>query len=434
MPTTTLLDDHATDPVGTLLRPDDPGYADAVTTMTGTGTPDLVARPRTTAEVVEAVRTAARAGLPLTVRSGGHSIAGLSTPATGMLLDLRGLDGIAVDPATRVVQVGAGATWGAVARALTPHGLGLTAGDTASVGVGGLLLGGGIGWMVRLHGLAIDHLVGAEVVTADGRVLEVSADREPDLFWALRGGGGGLGVVVTRADLHAQRVGDVVFGELVLALEDPAAVLTGWRDVQLPADERLTTTLSLVPAAPDRPAVAMIGACFAGPEPDAAEPLAALRGLGHVLQDTVTVRPYADVLAEAHHGAGMRLTMRNALLPRLDDDVLADVAALAAPPTVLNVRALGGAFSRVAADATAFAHRDAVAMVSALRMPTAPGQPAPAQLPGWDAVARHGTGSYLNFDSGYADRHHPDATRERLARVRDAVDPDGRLRHGPVDR
>src|SRR5690606_39779811 len=114
---------------GWLLRLDDPGYADAVTTMAGTGTPDLVARPRTTAEVVEAVRTAARAGLPLTVRSGGHSIAGLSTPATGMLLDLRGLDGIAVDPATRVVQVGAGATWGAVARALAPHGLGLTAGE-----------------------------------------------------------------------------------------------------------------------------------------------------------------------------------------------------------------------------------------------------------------------------------------------------------------
>src|SRR5690606_12416637 len=125
------------------------------------GSPDLVVRPRTTHEVATAVRFARGHRLPLTVRAGGHSIAGLSAVDRGLLLDLRRLDDVAVDPGTRRVRVGGGATWGTVARALQPHGLGLTAGDTASVGVGGLTLGGGIGWMVRRHGLAVDNLVGA---------------------------------------------------------------------------------------------------------------------------------------------------------------------------------------------------------------------------------------------------------------------------------
>lgn len=416
-----------------ILRAGDSAYAEAVTTMTGAGTPDLVIRPRTAEEVALAVTYARTHDQTVTVRAGGHSVAGLSTVSEGLLLDLRGMDRIQVDPATRLVRVGGGATWGHVAETLRPHGLGLTAGDTAGVGVGGLTLGGGIGWMVRQHGLAIDNLVGAQVVTADGQVREVSVRQRPDLFWALRGRGHGLGVV-TRFDFVAQEVRDVVFGTVALAVEDPVQLLAAWRDVQVRADERLTTTLALMPAPGEQPLTAMLGVCFAGPEAEAAPLLARLRGLGAVLSDDVTVRPYAEVLVdEEAPPPGMRIAMHNTLLPHLTDGVLEDVAALLdAPPTMVSLRSLGGAFARVPEGATAFPSRSAEAMVIAVRFSTDPEDPSLAQLPGWEQVARHGTGSYGNFRSVLpsADAD-PAATTHRLARLRGELDPTGLF--GPAD-
>lgn len=391
-------------------QPGDAAYREAVTTMLGIGTPELVVRPRSADQVVEAVHRARALGVPLTARAGGHSLAAASTATEGILLDLRRMDAIEVDPATRVVRIGGGACWGRVAHALGPHGLGLTAGDTAGVGVGGLTLGGGIGWMVRRHGLAIDSLVGAQLVTPDGRLLEVSARQHPDLFRAVRGGGPGLGVV-TRFDFVAQQVRDVVFGRLVLALEDPAATLTAWRDVQLDADERLTTTITVPPATGDQPPVAVVGVCFAGPDDEAAPLIDRLRRIGGaVLSEDVGVRAYAEVLDEEGHGAdegeagahpaaGTQLTARNALLPALGDQVIDDLAALTrAPATVVSVRALGGAFSRVPEHETAFPDRSAQAMVVALRMtPVVQGAAVPDEIEGWDRLARHGRGAYRNF-------------------------------------
>ena len=193
---------------GEVLRPGDEEYDEAARAFFLEGAPALVVRPSTPDEVAAAIAHAVHHDLAVSVRSGGHSPVGHSTNTGGMVIDLTHLDRTEIlDAERRLVRVGGGATWGAVAAALDPHDWGLTSGDTSSVGVGGLTLGGGIGWMVRSHGLAIDNLVSARVVTADGRLVTASAEENPDLFWAIRGGGGNFGVVVD-FDFIAQEVGE----------------------------------------------------------------------------------------------------------------------------------------------------------------------------------------------------------------------------------
>ncbi|CAM3506197.1 FAD-binding oxidoreductase [Isoptericola cucumis] len=418
--------------LGEVLVPGDDGYAEASGTLFAAGSPALVARPRDEREVARAVVTAARAGLALSVRSGGHGALGHGTNDGGVVLDLRHLDSVeVVDPGRRVVRVGAGATWGRVAAALAPHGLGLTAGDTASVGVGGLTLGGGVGWMVRRHGLAIDSLVAARVVTADGRTLVASADQHAGLFWALRGGGGNFGVAVS-FDFVAQRVGDVRFGSITYSPDDPARLVRGWRDVMRAADEELSSTLLLVPAMFGRPAAATVLVCASHDDGAAADrAIEPLRHLGTVTGSSVATVPYADVLDEGGHPPGVRVVARNVLVPALDDAVVADlVAAFAGErPTVLAVRALGGAFSRVLPDATAFAHRDAEVMVVGGTIVSADASDAAVEdaLGGWRAVAAHGTGAYVNFQGSATEADlraaYPPATLARLRAVKHAYDP-----------
>lgn len=414
---------------GGVFRPGDPAYEESTLSMLGQGTPDLVVRPRAASEVAAAVRTAREQGAGLTIRSGGHSLAGLSIARDGLLLDLRELNRIDLDTSTGTVSIGGGAVWGDVARYLQPHGLALTSGDTASVGVGGLTVGGGIGWMVRRHGLAIDNLVGAEIVTADGQVRQVSAEEDPELFWAIRGGGGSFGVV-TRFDFRAQEAPVVTFGTVVLALEDARSLLGAWWALQEGADERLTTILTLMPPM-QRPAMAMLGICFAGPREQAAPLVDALVALGTVLSNDVSERPYAEVLAVHEPGEGpqgVRPVMSNTFLPALDEEAIGKVTAVYESGAMVSVRALGGAFSRVATDATAFAHRSAAAMVLGARFVPVDVE-GPVDITGWAEVADLGTGSYVNFistatpeDSAAA---YPPATQERLARVKAAVDPDG---------
>ncbi|MFC7878693.1 FAD-binding oxidoreductase [Isoptericola sp. NPDC057391] len=421
--------------LGDVVLPGDDGYEDARRTVFATGSPALVTRPRTEAEVAAAVAYAAREGLPLSVRSGGHGLTGHATNDGGLVVDLRHLDAVeVVDPHRRLVRVGAGATWGRVAAALAPHGLGISSGDTASVGVGGLTLGGGVGWMVRRHGLTVDALVAARVVLADGRTVVAGADSHAGLFWALRGGGGRFGVV-TSLDLVASRVGDVRFGALALAADDPARLVAGWRDVLRDADEELSSTLVLAPATGDRPASASVVVCASHDDPAAAErSVEPLRRLGTVLADTVATVPYADVLAEGgHHPPGGRLVGRNVLVPRLDDDAVAAVAAASSGerPLALALRALGGAFSRVLPDATAFAHRDAEALVvgGAVVAPGASDADVEVALSGWRGVEAHGSGAYVNFQGTAtgADLHaaYPPATLARLHAVGRSYDPGG---------
>ena len=447
---------HQTDLAVEALRPGDDGYDAAAGVFFSAGAPALVVRPRGPDEVAAALSRAAREDLAVSVRSGGHSPLGHGTNTGGMVIDLARLSGVEVlDAQRRLVRVGGGATWGRVAAALDPHGWGLTAGDTNDVGVGGLTLGGVIGWMVRRYGLAIDNLVGARVVTADGRLLTASRTEHPDLFWALRGGGGNFGVVVD-FDFLAQPVGSVHFGSVTYKLDDPADLMGRWRDAMRTAPEELSSTLALLPPAPGPAPSAIVLLCYAG-EPgtavaDVDATIEPLFELGTVITASVSERRYADILEDASHPPGVRSVVRNTLVPVLDDAAIAAVGRLhaAADPTVIAVRSLGGAFGRVPADATAFAHRDAEVMVVCMVM--LPGTATDAEvgraLVPWRAVAAHGTGTYVNFQGSATAEDlaaaYPPATYARLAAVKRAYDPANRFalnhnvepaphRTGPVD-
>jgi FAD/FMN-containing dehydrogenase len=417
-----------------VLRPGDGGYDDAARVFFATGRPALVVRPRDAGEVAAAVQHAVREVLPVSVRSGGHSGLGHGTNTGGMVIDLRHLDAIEVQDGGRV-RVGGGAHWGDVAAALAPYGLGLTSGDTKDVGVGGLTLGGGIGWMVRKHGLAIDHLVGARVVTADGSVRTASADENPDLFWALRGGGGNFGVVVD-FDFVAQPVTTVHYGTIAYAVDRAGDLVRRWRAAMGSAPDELSSTLALLPRVGDGPRQATVLLCYAGdpgaPASEAGAAIEPLLELGEVVQADIGERPYAEVLEEAQVlPPGLRLLVRNTLVRALDDEVVDAVERLHGGPTpaAIALRSLGGAVSRVPVPATAFAHRDAEAMVvGGFVLPEGLG---PAEVDGalapWAEVAALGSGTYVNFQGSATPADvaaaYPPATYARLAAVKRELDP-----------
>ena len=421
-----------------VLAPGQDGYAESAATMFATGTPDLVVRPRDASGVAAALRHAASAGLPVSVRSGGHSPAGFGTDTGGMVIDLRYLSAVRVlDHGTRRVRIGAGATWGAVAGALRETGLALTAGDTASVGVGGLMLGGGIGWMTRKYGLAIDNLVRVDLVTADGQLVRADAERHAGLFWGLRGGGGNFGVAVS-FDCAAQPVGAVHFGAITYrpdglpggATAGLPSLISRWIDLVRASDENLTTALALVPPMMGQPATVMLRACYASKDTAAAAAaLAPFRRLAPVAADAIGVVPYASVLDEGVMPPGFRVEMRNTFFRSLGDEPVAGSVELFRAGAAVELRGLGGAFGRVPPDATAFAHRDAEALLVAAVMlpPGAPREPAGQALAAWPAVAAHGTGAYIGLlgsatqaDVAFA---YPPATYERLAAVKRRYDP-----------
>ncbi len=421
-------------PAGALV-PGDDGYAEAAATMFAAGTPDLVVRPRDAAEVAAALRYAAGAGLTVSVRSGGHSMAGFGTHTDGMVIDLRRISHVRVlDRAARRVRVGAGATWGAVSRTLQPDGLALSAGDTASVGVGGLTLGGGIGWMVRRYGLAIDSLAGAELVTADGQLIHADAAQHDELFWALRGGGGNFGVVVS-FDFTAQPVTSVHYGRITYQAASLPRIIAGWRDLMRAADENLTTTLSLMPPVMGQPDGAVLQICYASPDPAAtATALRPFRQLAPVAGENIRVVPYAGILEDPVQSPEVRLEIRNALFPEPDDAAIAAIAALRGGGAVAGLRSLGGAAARVEPDATAFAHRDTEVMAVAAVMlpPGAPPSRASQALAGWPALAARSSGAYIGFLGSATDADvaaaYPPATHQRLAAVKRRYDPDNVFR------
>jgi FAD/FMN-containing dehydrogenase len=424
-----------TDLTTEVLRPGDDGYDDAARVFFATGRPAMVVRPRDPGEVATAVRHAVRHDLAVSVRSGGHSALGHGTNTAGLVIDLGRLNTVEVlDVGRRLVRVGGGATWGEVATTLDPLGLGLTSGDTTSVGVGGLTLGGGIGWMVRKHGLAIDSLVGARVVTAEGLLVEASADRHPELFWALRGGGGNFGVVVD-FDFVAQPVTTVHYGTVSYELDGVRHLVRRWRDAMRLAPEELTSTLALMPATPGGPRQAVVLLCYAGaPGTGVAEADSAIEPLlelGEVTQASISERRYADILEDAHSPAGLRMVARNTLVPALGDEVIEAIEGLygATAPKAIALRSLGGAVGRVPAEATAFAHRGAEAMiVCAVMLPehATSAEVDQALLP-WSAVATLGTGVYVNFQGSATDEDvaaaYPPATYARLAEVKHTYDP-----------
>ena len=238
------------------VEPGDRAYGGLRHTYLRAGSPGLILRPRGPEEVAEALAFARAQDVPLGVRSAGHGVSGRSTNDGGIVIDLGAMDSIEVlDRATRRVRIGPGATWGAVAEALTPHGWAITSGDHGGVGVGGLATTGGVGLLGRLQGLTIDHVLGADLVTADGRIVRASAEQEPELFWGLRGAGANLGVV-TSFELEAGPLGSVVYSVMILDASDTAGVLERWAWAVETAPRELTSFLILAPARRDEGAMA----------------------------------------------------------------------------------------------------------------------------------------------------------------------------------
>jgi FAD/FMN-containing dehydrogenase len=417
------------------------------------GQPDVVAICSTTADVVEAVNSARDQGLPVAVRGGGHSIAGLSTIDGGMLIDLAPMNGVEVDQERRLAKVQGGAVLGDLDRATQQFGLATPSGVVSDTGVAGLTLGGGYGWLRRKYGLSSDHVLEAEVVTASGEVLTASKDEHPDLYWAIRGGGGNFGIV-TSFTFALYPVGpEVAFAATFYPIEEAAEVLRGWRAYVEQAPDEVTSTCVTItfPANPelpeaihDRP-VAIIGGVYAGDVEEGMKVMQPLRELGTPLFDMSGPTPYVGVQTgfdPLFPRDTLRAYWKSQYLNELTDDAIDTIARKAgerpAPLTLVNTFHMGGAITQVGEEDTAFAQRSASYMISIDGMWTdeADDDANVAWVrSAWNEIAEFGTGEvYLNF-TGLADEA-PQAGVDsafgrnlaRLAEVKATYDPDNFFR------
>ena len=393
-------------------------------------------------DVAVAVRFAREHRRPLAVRSGGHSLARLSMIDGAVVVDLSGMKRISIEPAAQIARVQAGATSGDLAGPASDFGLALSTGDTSSVGMGGLMTGGGIGFMARKYGLTIDNVRSARVVTANGEIVTASATEHPDLFWAVRGGGGNFGIV-TEIEFQLAPVAQVLAGDLLL----PATreVVRGYLEYSASAPDDLTTLANIMhaPPAPFVPAdrvgetVLAIIPCWTG-DPEAGErALAPLRALAQPVADTVRPMPYPRIYdSTAHqtmpHGFALRSMFAHDLSDRAIDASLDAIERSSSPYSIIQLRGLGGAMGRVSNDATAFAHRDKRYLYLAVGIWLDPSEDAAPHRSWtdalWQQVSHEGDGVYVNFmeqeGRGRVHEAYPAATYARLAAIKRAYDPD----------
>ncbi len=411
------------------VEPGDRAYDAVRHTYMRSGAPGIVLRPRTADEVAEAVVWAREQDVPLAVRSAGHGISGRSTNDGGVLLDVGALDQVVVpEDGSRRVRLGAGGTWGQVAEVLSPHGLAISSGDSGGVGVGGLATTGGIGLMGRKHGLTIDNVVAAEVVTADGRVRVVDAREEPELFWALRGAGGNMGVV-TWVDVEAAPVTDLVYSIMVLDASDTAGLLERWAATVEAAPRELTSFLHMSAGRGGRGPMAQLMTVWADDDTDAAiRALESLADSAPLLDHQAVLTPYSGIVrrADAQHSGGGEPGSRSGLVEHVDQATARDLARFlgSGAAQLLQLRAVGGAVNDVAADATAYAHRTQNFSVAAFGS-----RGGPAGIDGvWDDLVHpHTDGLYLSFETDSRPERlleaFPEPTLTRLRQVKREVDP-----------
>lgn len=365
--------------LGEVLRPGDDGYDDARAIWNGAidRRPAFIARCRTSEEVARAVRFAAEQGLLLAVRGGGHSIPGWSVCEGGLMIDLSAMKRVDVDPGRRIARVEPGVLWGEYDAVAQQHGLASPGGEISHTGVAGLTLGGGIGWLSRTYGLACDSLVAAEVVLADGSVVNASESEHPELFWALRGGGGNFGIV-TRFTFALHAVPPMHAGFVMYPAAHAVDVLANFEDAMSDAPHEVSATAALVcaPPAPFVPAdlqlqpVVAVAAIHVGDVDAGVEALAPIRGFGSPAVDTFGTYGYVDVQRWFDDGVphGLHYYVRSEWLRPLEPgDVAALAMAAAARTSPLNqvlVRRMGGAISSRPGDATAFRFRDAAHLLT----------------------------------------------------------------------
>jgi FAD/FMN-containing dehydrogenase len=359
---------------GQVVLPGDPGYdrARAVWNATADARPALVARCAGADDVVAAARFAREQDLLVAVRGGGHSYPGFSTCDGGMVIDLSPMGRVEVDPAGRVATAAGGALLGELDRQAQASGLACPTGHVSHTGVGGLTLGGGVGRLSRRHGLTLDNLLAVDLVTADGERIRVDADREPELFWGLRGAGANFGIA-TSFELGLHPVGPAVLaGIAVYPIERAREVAAAFTDAMAAAPDDVTAGLGwfVAPTGPPFPApvagrpVVVVNATHAGPPATAERDLVPLRALGPVL-DTFAARSYLELQAESdhHYRWGRRNYWKGLLLEALAAEAVDRIGELvaAAPGRDCGVGllSLGGAFGRVPEDATAFSGRGA---------------------------------------------------------------------------
>lgn len=425
---------------GSVVTAESPDYDDARQVYSGTADlrPVVVVRAADAADVQAAVRMARDTGLELAVRAGGHSAAGHGTTEGGIVIDLSALTSLDIDPAAQTASAGAGLTAGDYVREVGKHGLATGFGDTASVGIGGITVGGGFGLLSRKFGMTIDALLGAEVVTADGEVLAVDAEHHPDLFWAIRGGGGNFGVV-TGFTFRLFEVSEVVGGMLVL----PATphVLAGFVDAAGRAPDELTTIVTVLPCPPlpfvpesvHGSTVLLTQLAYAGDPTAGEQAIAPFRALATPIADLIKTQPY-PALFSPEESPKVTAVTRTQFLDTVDDSVadtiIRGITDCPAPMGMLQLRVLGGAVARVEPEATAYAFRDK--KIVTYQGGFYQGEHNRTATIAWSdqlvaALDQGDSDSYVNFvgEPGQATvtNCYPPATLTRLSAVKNRYDP-----------
>jgi FAD/FMN-containing dehydrogenase len=436
---------------GELLAPDSPGYdeARAIWNAMIDRRPGLIARCRSEEDVTRAVRFAREHDLLLSIRGAGHNIAGNAVCEGGFMLDLTPMKAVAVDPAGRTARVQAGCTLADFDQAAQVHGLATPLGINSTTGVAGLALGGGYGWLSRRYGMTVDNLLSAEVVTPERGRLRASADENPDLFWAIRGGGGNFGVV-TSFEFRLHPVGpEVVAGLIVHPFDDAPAVLRHYRDfvTDLPDETSVWVVMRKAPPLPFLPEewhgkeIVVLAAFHAGDTAEGEAILEPLRRFGHPIADVIGPKPYAawQQAFDPLLVPGARNYWKSHSFLRLEDrllDTLVDsVGRLPTPQCEIFISRMGGAINRVPIAATAYPHREAEFIMNVHGRWDDAGDD--DRCIRWarglfDATAPYGTGGvYVNFmpaDEGDRIRGAYGPNYDRLAALKNRYDPQNRLR------
>ena len=433
---------------GALLAPGDAGFEDATRLWNGMidKTPALVVQPTGTADVVEAVNFAREHDLELSVRGGGHNIAGTGLADAGLTIDMSRLRGILVDPESRTAMVQAGCSLGEVDRETQLHGLATPLGFVSNVGVAGLTLGGGLGYLTRRFGWAVDNLLEVEIVTADGQIRRAGRDENADLFWAIRGAGANLGVV-TSFTFRLHEVGPTVYGGLIAwPFERAAEILRAYRTLTGEAPRELAVWMNLLraPAAPfvapqwHGERICAMAVCYSGDLRRVDDALAPIRGLGDPVFDLLAQQPYTAVQSylDATEPKGKHYYWKTEYLADLTDDFLATWRDLAAEcptsETQMGLLHLGGALNEHDADDGAVGNRDARYVCGALGM-WEPDEPGAATFPqwvrgAWERFRAFSTGgNYVNLQTADEDDERIRATYganfERLREIKQCYDP-----------
>ncbi len=425
---------------GEVITPEDDSFDEAREVYYGIDRkPAVIVRPTDTNEVAYVVSIARDTETELAVRSGGHSIAGYGSSDGGIVLDLSAMKTVHVDPKQRTVWAQAGLTAGELTSALGNHRLAVGFGDAGSVGIGGITLGGGVGFLSRKHGLTIDSLLAAEVVTADGKVLRVDGENHPDLFWAIRGGGGNFGVA-TRFQFRLHEVDRIVGGMLIL----PATTdtIAGFVELASAAPDELSTIANVMKAPPMpflpeelHGQVILFSLLVYSGDPETGERVVApFRELATPLYDTVEPGRYAGIYEDEEEGPPPGVfAVRNLFVDDIDlaaaETIVEQVNASTAAMAVTQIRVLGGAISRVPDDATAYAHRQRPIMLNVASMFQQPDEAAvhEAWVDGLATALGDNGEAYVNFigDEGQhrVRQAYPGQTWERLREVKHRYDP-----------